>query len=93
MVPRGSLPAITSACSQPGMGFLTRVLAKASHFPVISRTLSAPDLMRLSMTVEWPMVPAMMIVLPGEGSAYCGPVKLLVLVVEYTVLFLLLTGL
>jgi hypothetical protein len=39
--------------------------------------------MSLSMTVEWPMVPAMMTTLPGDGSAYAGPVKLAVPVVEY----------
>ena len=83
MVPRGSLPAITSALEHPGTGFLTTWLVKDSHLPLTPDTSMDRDEMSLSMTVEWPMVPAMMTTLPGEGSAYAGPVKLAVPVVEY----------
>src|SRR4051812_5399480 len=108
MVPRGSLPAMTSALEHPGTGFLTTWLVKDSHLPLVPETSMALDEMSLSMTVECPMVPAMMTTLPASWSAYAGPVKLDVPVVEYcrasamfhpkqagsltTVLFMLLTG-
>lgn len=38
---------------------------------------------KLSMTVEWPIVPAMTTTFAGDASAYEGPVKLDVPVVEY----------
>jgi hypothetical protein len=44
MVPRLSLPAMTSACSTPGTGLSTVAIMKDSHLPAMASALSLPAL-------------------------------------------------
>ena len=74
---------MTRAFAVPFTGFSTSWLVNDSHLPLVAETSIFPAAIRLSMMVEWPMVPAMMTTSDGEGSAKAGPEKFDVPVVAY----------
>jgi len=75
-VPRKSLPAMTRALSIPGRGEVITWDIKDSHCPLVDVTSSLPDEMRVSITSDFPIVPAIMTVLLVELTFNVGPVKL-----------------
>lgn len=69
MVPRGSAPAMTRAAGMPGRGEAMSWVVKASQWPVTAVALSLWAAMRVSIRVEWPMVPARRTTLEGAAGA------------------------
>jgi hypothetical protein len=73
MVPRLSLPAITSARSTPGSGLLSVCTCQPSHLPWMAETSSAPDLINWSISALLPTVPMMTMSAPAGLPSFAAP--------------------